>query len=346
MAVSFDVGILPNRPVSDCVSMARQAEELGYGGVWIADSHSVMRDAYAVLSILATRTKSLTLAAGVTNTVTRHPVVLANSWATLQELSGGRAVCGIGVGESAVRNLGLRPEKLAVFEEKVRVIRALIRGETTEYEGRQVHMRWPAAVDVPLIMACSGPKSLRLAGRIADGVLFQVGSDPRLAQYALDNIRAGAEEAGRNFDDLKLYMRVACAVSDDRERARKEVEGYASVAANTVFRTVPREYFDDQLYDELGRLMTEYDYAEHGSNTSGHQQFLTDNILDAIAIACTPEEAVTRFRGLTDLGIDGFVWPANMPDPHPYIETFAERVIPHVTGSKLNTHALLGNEDD
>ena len=148
---------------------------------------------------------------------------------------------------------------------------------------------------------------------------------------ALDNIRAGAEEADRNFDDLKLYMRVACAVSDDRERARKEVEGYASIAANTVYRTVPRDYFDDQLYDELGRLMSEYNYAEHGSNTSRHRQFLTDRILDAIAVACTPDEAVTRFRELIELGIDGFVWPANMPDPHPYIETFAERVIPNVT---------------
>lgn len=331
MSVSFELGILPNRPVADCVRMARQAEELGYGGVWVADSHSVMRDAYSVLAILATQTNTLNLATGVTHTVTRHPVVIANSWATLQELSGGRAICGIGVGESSVRNLGLRPEKLAVFEEKVKVIRALMRGERIEYEGNEIHMGWASEIEVPVVMACSGPKSLRLGGRIADGVLFQVGSDPRLAQYALDNIRAGADEAGRDFADIKLYMRVACAVSEDRQRARKEVEGYASIAANTVFRTVPREYFDDQLYDELARLMSEYDYAEHGSNTSRHKEFLTDHILDAIAVACTPEESVARFQVLVDLGIDSFVWPANMTDPYPYIETFAEQVVPKIT---------------
>jgi 5,10-methylenetetrahydromethanopterin reductase len=264
MSISFHLGCLPNRPVEDCLAMGRLAEELGYSGIWVADSHSVMRDAYSILSALALQTSTLQLATGVTHTVTRHPAVLANSWASLQELSGGRAICGIGVGESAVHNLGLRPEKLAVFEEKVKTMRALIRGETVEYEGKEIQMPW-SGVDVPIIMASSGPRSLRMAGRIADGVLFQVGADPRLAEYALDNIRAGAEEAGRKLEDLKLYVRIATAVSDDREKARAEIKGYASVAAGTVFATVPREYFDDELYAELAHMKEHYDYAHHGS---------------------------------------------------------------------------------
>lgn len=329
MSVSFHLGCLPNRPMEDCLAMGRRAEELGYAGIWVADSHSVMRDAYSILSVLATQTSTLQLATGVTHTVTRHPAVLANSWASLQELSGGRAICGIGVGESAVHNLGLRPEKLAVFEEKVNTMRALIRGETVEYEGKEIQMPW-SKVDVPIIMASSGPRSLRMAGRIADGVLFQVGADPRLAQYALDNIRAGAEEAGRKLEDLKLYVRIATAVSEDREKARAEIKGYASVAAGTVFATVPREYFDDELYEELAYMKEHYDYAHHGSNASQHSDLITDRIFDAIAIACTPEEAVGRFQALVDLGVDGFVWPAGMDDPMPYIETFAQRVIPNI----------------
>jgi 5,10-methylenetetrahydromethanopterin reductase len=315
--------------MEDCLKMGRHAEAFGYSGIWVADSHSVMRDAYSILAVLAAQTSSLQLATGVTHTVTRHPAVLANSWASLHELSGGRAVCGIGVGESAVHNLGLRPEKLAVFEQKVRTMQTLWRGERVEYEGKELHMPW-ANYDIPVIMASSGPRSLRTAGRIADGVLFQVGSDPRLAQYALDNIRAGAEEAGRNFDDLKLYVRVATAVSDDRDKARSEIKGYASVAAGTVFATVPREYFADDLYEDLAHMKSKYDYAHHGSNESSHSDLLTDRIFDAIAIACTPDEAVERFQALADLGVDGFVWPAGMADPYPYIETFAERVMPHV----------------
>jgi len=304
-------------------------EELGYAGFWVADSHSVMRDAYNILSVLATQTTTLQLATGVTHTVTRHPAVLANSWATLQELSNGRAICGIGVGESAVRNLGLKPEKLAVFEHKIAVLRALLKGDAVGYEGREIHMPWSTR-EVPIIMASSGPRSLQLAGRIADGVLFQVGSDPRLVQYALDNIEKGAEQSGRKLSDLKLYMRIATAVSDDRLQSQQEIKGYASVAAGTVFATLPREYFDDNLYEDLCQFKAAYDYAQHGSNASQHSELLTERIYDAIAIACTPEDAVQRFQALVDMGVDGFVWPAGMADPYPYLETFAERVMPGV----------------
>lgn len=333
MSVSFHIGLLPNRPMVECLNMGRCAEDLGYAGIWVADSHSIMRDCYGILAALAAQTNRIRLASGVTHTVTRHPAVLANSWASLHELSEGRAVCGIGVGESAVHNLGLKPEKLAVFERKVRTMRALWRGERVEYEGREIQMPW-ASYDIPVVMASSGPKSLRLAGRLADGVLFQVGSDPRLVGYALDNIRAGAEEAGRRFEDIRLYMRVAAAVADDPEQARAEVRGYVSVAAGTVFATVPRGYFADDLYADLARMKSSYDYAHHASNVSRHSDLLTDRIYGAIAIACTPDEAVERFRALAALGVDGFVWPAGMPDPYPYIETFAERVMPRVIAAR------------
>ena len=325
MAVEFHIGMLPNRPVDQCLELGLAAERLGYAGIWAADSHSVMRDAYAILTLLASQTQKLFLATGVTPTGTRHPAVIANSWATLHEISGGRAILGIGVGDSAVMNLGLRPEKLAIFEEKIKVIRALLSGDKVEYEGTEIQMSWSRSA-VPIIMACSGPKSLQLGGRLADGVLFQVGSDPAFVRYALDNIRTGAESVGRRLEDLKLYMRIACSVSDDREAAREEVKGYASVAAGTTFKTVPREYFDDTLYAELERFKAGYDYAEHGSNEAAHAALLTDRILDAIAIAGTPEEAVPRFRELMDMGLDGFVWPAGMPEPVPYLERFAERV--------------------
>lgn len=333
MSVSFHIGLLPNRPMQECLEMGRRAEALGYAGIWVADSHSVMRDCYSILSALAVQTTRLRLAAGVTHTVTRHPAVLANSWASLQELSGGRAICGIGVGESAVRNLGLKPERLAAFELKVRTMQALWRGERVVYEGKELHMPW-AHYDIPLVMASSGPRSLRLAGRLADGVMFQVGSDLRLVQYALDNIRAGAEEAGRRFEDIRLYMRVAAAVAEDREKARAEIRGYASVAAGTVYATVPREYFPDELYADLARMKSAYDYAQHASNTSSHSGLLTDRIYDAIAIACAPDEAVERFQTLVDLGIDGFVWPAGMPDPYPYLKIFAKRVMPRVRAAQ------------
>jgi 5,10-methylenetetrahydromethanopterin reductase len=335
MSVSFHVGCLPNRPLLDSVEMGCAAERLGYAGMWVADSHSVMRDAYSVLTVLATRTSTLQLATGVTLTGTRHPAVLANSWATLDELSSGRAVCGIGVGESAVYNLGMKPERLAVFEEKLKVIRGLLKGEKVTYQGTEIQMPW-ANCEVPLIVTSSGPKSLQMAGRIGDGVLFQVGAQPGMVDYALDNIRLGAESVGRKLSDLKLYMRIATSVHDDREVAMQELKGYTSVAAGTVFKTVPREYLDDELYEDLARFKAGYDYAEHGSNQSGHSDLLTERIFDAVAVACPPAEAVSRFRALAAKGLDGFVCPFGMPQPIPYMETFAEQVIPQLVDSGGN----------
>ncbi|MEH6581838.1 MAG: LLM class flavin-dependent oxidoreductase [Halioglobus sp.] len=333
MSLSFHVGCLPNRPLADAVEMGCAAEELGFGGMWVADSHSIMRDAYSVLTVLATRTSTLQLATGVTLTGTRHPAVLANSWATLDELSGGRAICGIGVGESAVYNLGMKPERLAVFEEKLKVIKALLRGEKVSYEGSEIQMPW-SNCEVPLIVASSGPKSLQMAGRIGDGVLFQVGAQPRLVDYALDNIRIGAESVGRKLSDLKLYMRIGTSVHADREVAQRELRGYTSVAAGTVFKTVPAEYLDGALYEDLARFKAEYKYAEHGSNQSDHSDLLTDRIFNAVAVACPPEEAVTRFRALASKGLDGFVCPFGMPEPIPYMQTFAEQVMPRVVGTR------------
>jgi 5,10-methylenetetrahydromethanopterin reductase len=329
MSVEFHVGILPNRPAADCIALGEAAERLGFAGVWVADSHSVMRGAFEILAVLATRTRRMALATGVTHTVTRHPAVIANSIATIDELSAGRAILGIGVGESAVRNLGLEPERRAAFADKLRVIRALLRGEEVEYEGARIRMPWSAS-RAPLVMACSGPKSLQLAGAVADGVLFQVGADPSLARYALDHIRHGAESAGRRFAEVKLYMRLACSVGEDRAAARAAVRGYAAIAAGTVFRTVPRSYFADALWEDLAAFKSQYDYAEHGRNEARHAALLTDRIIDAVAVAGTPDEAVPRLRQLAALGIAGFVWPAAMPEPLPYLEAFARQVMPQL----------------
>ncbi len=90
-------------------------------------------------------------------------------------------------------------------------------GETAHFDGTDIKVSWPPR-KVPVVIACTGPKSLQLAGRIADGVLFQVGSDPSLVRYAKKNIELGAKQAGRELSEIKLYQRLACAVSAQRKK--------------------------------------------------------------------------------------------------------------------------------
>jgi 5,10-methylenetetrahydromethanopterin reductase len=318
--------MLPNRPAAEVAEFAAQAEELGFQGIWVADSQSVFRDAFVTLTLCATRTERVRVATGVTNPVTRHPAVLAGSFATIDELSGGRAVIGIGVGESAVQTVGLRQARLARLEEATHVLRGLLSGDEVAFDGARLQMRWPAR-RIPIFLASSGPRSLRLAGRVADGVLFQVGADRALVRYALRSIAAGAEEAGRDPGSITRYVRLACSVGADRESVREASKGYAAVAAGTVFANVPREHLPPDVWEDIRQMKERFDYYEHGSAAAPHADLLTDRVLDAIAIAGTPEEAMPRFRELISLGIDGFVLPIATPDPLETLRVLTEDVI-------------------
>ena len=327
MGVSFEVGLLPQGPIAGVAELAAFAEASGFEGVWVADSQSVFREAYTALALCAAQTRKVRLATGVTNPLTRHPAVTASAIATLHEFSGGRAVLGIGVGESAVHTVGRKPARLQELEEAVLTIRGLLQGKPVTFQGKEIRMAWPAP-SVPIYIAASGPKSLRLAGRVADGVLLQAGSDPQLVSHGIRKVREGVEEAGRDPAEVRLCVRLACAVSDDRARAREEVKGYAAVAAKTVLSSVPPEVMPEDLRPDVEEMKARYDYYEHAKSTAKHTDLITDRILDAIAIAGTPEEAVPRFRALLDLGVDRFVIPITTRDPKQTMRALAEQILP------------------
>jgi len=325
---SFHIGVLPSRPVAEIVELAGHAENLGFDGIWIADSQSIFRDAYVALTACALRTTRLTLATGVTNPVTRHPATIAGAIATLDELSGGRAVLGIGVGESAVRTVGLQPARLARLEEATRALRALLSGQTASWDGAESSLAWWAGRPVPIWYASTGPRSLELAGRVADGVLFQVGSHPDLVRYGLSRIEAGARAAGRRPDEVRHLVRLACSVDEDRDVARTEARGYVAAAAGTVYAGVPAAELPVGLGEELKRMKESYDYYRHAAADAPHAALITDAILDAIAVAGTPDEVVPRLQELVALGAQGFVLTASGPDPQRSLRTLAEHVLP------------------
>jgi 5,10-methylenetetrahydromethanopterin reductase len=329
---SFHIGVLPSRPVAEIVELAGHAEDLGFDGVWIADSQSIFRDAYVALTACAVRTSRLTIATGVTNPVTRHPATIAGAIATLDELSGGRALLGIGVGESAVRTVGLQPARLARMEEATHALRALLSGGTASWDGTESRLAWWTGRPVPIWYASTGPRSLELGGRIADGVLFQVGSHPDLVRYALRRIEAGAHAAGRPPDEVRHLVRLACSVDEDRDRARSEARGYVAAAAGTVYAGVPAGELPDGLGEELQRMKERYDYFRHGAADAPHAELITDAILDAISVAGTPDEVVPRLQELVALGAQGFVFTAAGSDPLRSLRMLAEHVLPALQG--------------
>ncbi|HSA92245.1 MAG TPA: LLM class flavin-dependent oxidoreductase [Terriglobales bacterium] len=326
----FDIGVLPQGAVEESVQLMAAAEELGFGGVWVADSQSIFRDAYVTLALGALRTRRLMLATGVTNPVTRHPAAIACSIATIDEMSGGRAVLGIGTGFSAVRTLGLKPASLKSLEEATHTLRALMACQPAVYAGKEIRMTWPAR-SVPIYFAASGPKSLHLAGRIADGVLFQVGSEPALVRQAIERVHAGAREAGRDPKDVKLCVRLGCSVSHDRQAALEEARPYAAAAAETVFQSNPEDTLPPDLAADLKRLQEHYNYYQHVNQQASHGDLVTDRIVEAMVVAGTPEEVIPRFRAILGVGVDRVVIPLTTREPAALLRTLAEEVIPQLT---------------
>jgi len=326
--LSFHFGFLPNKPASEVAELAALAEMLGFEGIWIADSQSLFRDAWVSLSACALRTERILLATGVTNPVTRHPAVVAGAIASLDELSGGRAILGIGVGESAVRTLGLPRATLARLSAYTSVVRGLLAGETVEFEGSELRMAWPVR-PVPIYFASSGERSLELAGRLADGVVFQRGSSPAFVRLALEAIARGEEQAGRPRGSVVRICRLACAVDEDGAAAREEIRGYVSVAAGAS-RSLPDDVLGPELCEDLRRMREAYDVHRHGGGGSPQAALVTDRIVDAFAAAGTPGEVAARIGELAALQVDGFSLTTTATEPERMLETLAARVLPEV----------------
>ncbi len=121
-------------PVQTTVRHARLAEQVGFESIWLTDTQLICRELYVTLAACATSTTRLRLATGVTVPRTRHPSVTAGALATLSELSGGRALAGISVGHSALRNIGHVPARIAELADYVGTVRQLLAARTARFE--------------------------------------------------------------------------------------------------------------------------------------------------------------------------------------------------------------------
>lgn len=212
-------------------SVAARAEELGFDQVWFPDSQLLWRDVFSVLSVTALRTERIGLGTAVTNVATRHPSVVASAARTVAELAPGRFTLGLGVGNSSVVPIGRRASTRAELTEALAQIRALLAGDEWDYGTVRSRLRDPAP-SIPVHLAASGPRNLRLAGAVADGVVLLSGVSPETLASATEQVRQGAREAGRQ-SDVPLTVSAFCEVTDDVAAAARKLKPIcASIAQN------------------------------------------------------------------------------------------------------------------
>ena len=214
----FGLNRFDSRSIAALAADVKRAETLGWDAALQPDSQLRRRDTYVLLAAAARVTERIVLGPLLANPVNRHPTVTASSIATIDELAPGRVLLGWGVGDTAVRLAGLKPARVKELEASTRLMRALLDGRSVEV-GAARPAKLPHHRPVPIWIAAGGPRTLRMAGAVADGVFIRVGTHPANIATAVQAIRAGAAEAGRDPATVRLGAVFHTVLVDDPERA-------------------------------------------------------------------------------------------------------------------------------
>jgi alkanesulfonate monooxygenase SsuD/methylene tetrahydromethanopterin reductase-like flavin-dependent oxidoreductase (luciferase family) len=327
-SISFQIPE-PAIRVADYVALAEQE---GFDGIaWLSDSHLIWRDVYVSMAVALQKTRSIRLGPGVTNPVTRDPTVTAAAIATLDELSPGRVVLGIGAGDSAVYTMHKNPASLKELKGTIQVIRGLLQGDEVTINGQTIRLTWTKR-RIPIYLASTGPRSLRMAGELADGVIINVGALPSLINWALEHLNEGVRRSGRTIGDLDIWVRVHCYPDEDEARAKEIVRVVAATKANGLARYARddsfRRHLTKNLLDDIDRIAKEYDYYEHGSPGARHSGLVSGRIVESLAVAGTSSYCITRLRELMNTtGLNQFmVHTSGFPDIPAFVRKFAREI--------------------
>jgi 5,10-methylenetetrahydromethanopterin reductase len=311
------------------------ADSLGYDMICGGDSQSVYREVYVSLAVAAMHTDQARLGPMVTNPITRHPAVTASSIATIDELSDGRAVLGIGTGDSAIRNLSERPATLAGLREYVVALHELLRGRPVDWHGKRIHTSWIQR-PVPIYITAEGPKTLELAGEIADGVVMHTGTTPEIISESIALVHRGAERSGRDPDSVDIWAMLKGNVADTREAAIDEIRMGLAGSAHHAFRFgLEGKYVPDHLRAPVLELVRRYDTGHHevwdGANAGLSDELgITDYLADRFGLVGTPDECVARLESLRDAGLRQVIIPALGPNPLAVLRRFGTEVFPRL----------------
>ena len=297
-ACEFGVGLFPTEPLEKMIHLAKVSEEVGFSHIWVGDSHLIWREAYINMAAMALNTTKVKLGTGVTNPLTRHPSVSASGYATLEEYSPGRMIVGIGLGDSSVETMGMKPSTLANFEKSLEQMRQILDGKEAQLPTGKIHLLHPTKTRVPIYIAASGPKMLELSGRIADGIIVLVGVADDYIADAKEKIAAGAKVAGRKLADINLVLWVPCAVSETAN-AKDAVKAHV---ARVVAHPLPY-VLDPNEQKILQEIRKTYDYYHHMDQQANHADVIPDWLVDKFAIAGSVAQCKAQIERIKKTGV-------------------------------------------
>jgi 5,10-methylenetetrahydromethanopterin reductase len=324
--MNFGIALFQTQPIREIVDLAKLAESFDFSHVWIGDSQMIWREASVTLGALAMATGRVKLGTAVTNPLTRHPAVTASAFSSLHELSGGRGVLGIGLGDSAVETLGIAPAKMQVLRESIALIRLLANGEDVDYCGHKIKLVH-ACAGMPIWVGATGPKMLELAGEIADGVIMMTGALPTLISHGLGRISAAAVKAGRDPAQIETAAWVPMSISSDNSKLAKD--NVRAHVARWAMRKQPVD-FEPGIARVITEIRKAYDYYGHLSPGSPQSKVVTDELVDLCTIAGTPDECLRKVRELEQCGVNQIALVTHGDGRAEQIKLFANEVLARI----------------
>jgi 5,10-methylenetetrahydromethanopterin reductase len=314
-----------------CEQLAERADRYGYAMIGIADTPGNAMDPWVSATLVARASQQTRVALCVTNLLTRHPAVSAAAVASLDHVSNGRAVLGIGAGHSGTRNVGLAKANAKELAEGVTFIKTLLQGKPASLGTATAHLPWVKRAP-PVFLAASHPRPLQAAGRTADGAFanFGLGADNIRASEA--HIREGAKAAGRSPAEIEIWQIAALDCNQDRNAARGKVgamlaflAGYVIGDKNLETRGVP-----EHLREPLLELRRRYSTRPGEADIRLVQELgLFDYLSQRLSICGNPDDCLAQARAAKAAGAERLMLTVSLAsDPVRTVELFGEHVLP------------------
>lgn len=313
--------------------LAALAEELGFTDVWMADER-FYREVYSLLTVIAMETKRIKLGPCVTDPFSRHPALTAMAIHTLDDISKGRAILGMGAGVSGFAEMGTpRPKPVRAIREAIELIRAMSKGNEVSYDGEIVKFDAgklgfkPGREKLPVWIAGNGPQVQQLGAKIADAVIMEACGNALEAKAFAARVGETATSAGRNPRDVRLIARLNVSLSDNVSDAYDALRLRAArtlASGRTHFDTLEAQGL--AIPAAVREKVAHIHYKEGAAPYEAIKADISNEMVKAISLVGTPADITSQLISLFKAGIDGVILSA-LPAKGLTVERTLERFV-------------------
>ncbi|MDK2876564.1 MAG: hypothetical protein PWQ22_974 [Archaeoglobaceae archaeon] len=330
----------PMPPLDRAIGIAIQSEELGFHSVVMPD-HTLMvppgltPNTLALLSAIAVKTKNIWLGTGVTDFARYHPSILAQFFATLDNLSPGRLFLGVGSGEAMnILPFGIPWKKFSQLKEGIEIVKRLWEGEQFSYSGKAFQLKdaflqIKPLQKIPIYLGANGRRTRELAGMLCDGWM-PIAETPKTYRQNFEDVKRGAEKAGRSAEEIEPALQIYTALDFDSEKAMERARRFAGIVISAIEKVeqagyeldVPKEFPKKFYFEKL--LLTD----ESMSKFVEYSGKVKDELISDFFIVGNVEECISKIEEFRKAGVKHLMIINVGPDPKLVMKVYADKIIP------------------